>query len=179
MERKSKNAPHWIFYVIAALLALIAVLLVLLVLKPHTAQPDSGQTGQTTQAGLSDPDAEDPGIPLDGRWTTLFLPRDLEHTVTPVRAETDTGVVLRFMARVGEKDLELFSVELSRQPKEGYQLGILHDTLDGDIYVYTSVNEQPAQAWSQEELSGIEALQQRINDLISQFYEDARFQAVH
>lgn len=177
MERKTGKAPHWIFYVIAVLLALIAVLLVLLLLKPDTAAPDGN--GQNVGAAPSDQITEAVGIPLDGKWTTLYLPRDLEHTLTPVRKETETGVVLQFVATVEQQEVELFSIELSEQQKEGYQLGILHDTLDGDIYVYTSVNEQSAQDWSGEAFSGIEALQQRINDLISQFYEDARFQAVH
>jgi len=179
MEQKNKHAPHWIFYVIAVLLAVIAALLVALLLKPAPAQTEPATTGQGAyieSQGTSEP-TQDMGLAIDGRWITLYLPRELEGVIVPVRRETDGGVAFSFTTQLGTKNLELFSLDLSTRELEGYRLGTLKGTSDGDIYVYTSVHEQPAQAWSQEEYARIDALQQRINDLIAQFYEDARFQA--
>lgn len=180
MERKN---PHWIFYVIAALLVAIAVLLVALLLKPEQTlrQEPTAPTQIATQptevtfVGTL-PGEEQTGIPIDCRWLTLYLPPELEGVVTYRQSQLEEGLRISFYGLIEEQEVALFAFDLSHGICDGFRLGqLVFD--DAQLNIYSYVYEQPADQWSAEAYARINELQQWVNDFVGQFHADPRFQA--
>lgn len=179
MKRKS---PHWIFFVIAALLLIVAVLLAAVLLGPAQTQRQeptaptqiATQPTEVTFTGTLSP-TEHPGIPIDCRWITLFLPEELEGVLTYRQTQLQDGLRVSFYGLIGEQEVELFAFDLSHAICDGFRLGTLHLD-DAQLHIYSYVYEQPAENWSAEDYAQLDQLQQRVNDFVAQFYEDARFQ---
>ena len=185
---KQKN-PHWIFYVIAALLVIIAILLAALLLRPEPSLRQEMPTAPTAPSQIATqptevtfvgtlPGEEQTGIPIDCRWLTLYLPPELEGVVTYRQSQLEEGLRISFYGLIEEQEVALFAFDLSHGICDGFCLGAL--TLDdAQVNVYSYVYEQPAEQWSAEDYDRIDALQQWVNEFVAQFHEDPRFVADH
>ena len=47
------------------------------------------------------------------------------------------------------------------------------------MIITTRINEQSPSDWPEEEFARINSMQERINDILVQFYEDPRFTPAH
>lgn len=158
-------------YVIAALIAVVTALIFCACAQEPSELPES-------TAGEEIVVTEDPGIPVANMYMTYCYPSELEG-VFSVRetSETDRHQAA-FYADISGQELELFSVVLGSQAEEnGFELGILEDEKLGQIHVTLVMNEQQPDEWSEEDFRRINQLQERINDIITQFHEDPRFVA--
>ena len=89
--------------------------------------------------------------------------------------ENGKNIKVSFQTKIGEKNVVLVSIVLGPDVCDGYLLGQLEDPEAGTINVYSIINEPVREDWSEEEYSEICALQERVNDIIVQFYDDDRF----
>lgn len=113
-------------------------------------------------------------IPL--QLIELDYPGELKDRVVVDTQEDENGVYIVFTTDVSGKTFELFSFRLTRtEDVDGYLMGTLEDPQKGTFYVAMNVVEPIAEEWSEEEYNEICSLQERVNDIIVQFYEDARF----
>ena len=120
--------------------------------------------------------AETLGIAVDNVYMTFYYPQDWEGKLEEVREEKDGNVTVTFRTEISGKEVVLFSVVMGPGVvEEGYLLGQLEDPQAGTINVYTVMNEIIPEGWSEEEYNEICSLQERVNDIIVQFYEDPRF----
>jgi hypothetical protein len=120
---------------------------------------------------------ENPGIGVETPYMTLYYPEEWQGIVTVKQAEIQKDYRLTFRTKAVQKDTELFSLLFSPSEKtEGFLIGSL--TLeDGKVIcVYAVMNEQLPENWSEEEVIRFSSMQERVNDLIWQLYEDPRFE---
>ena len=118
---------------------------------------------------------ETQGIAVDNAYMTFYYPQEWEGQVEELREENGKNIKVSFQTKVGEKNVVLFSIVLGPDVCDGYLLGQLEDPEAGTINVYSIINEPVKEDWSEEEYSEICALQERVNDIIVQFYDDDRF----
>ena len=70
----------------------------------------------------------------------------------------------------------LFSLIFSPEAGEpGYKMGTLNDPTAGAINVFTDISDLPKEQLSDQQYSDLCAMQERVNDLIAQLYQDSRF----
>lgn len=117
---------------------------------------------------------EPEGIALETDYISLTYPEELDKDVKVKESKKKDVVKITFSAKELDK-LELFTIILSKSEQEGTRLGILEDPDEGDIIVTMDMNAQNAEDWTDEEFEKINALQERVNDIIIQFFEDPRF----
>ena len=116
------------------------------------------------------------GIAVDNAYMTFYYPQEWEGKVEEVREETDGNITVTFRTDISGREVVLFSVVMGPGVvEEGYLLGQLKDPQAGTINVYSIMNEINSADWSEEDYSQIIALQERVNDIIVQFYQDERF----
>lgn len=118
---------------------------------------------------------ETQGIAVDNAYMTFYYPQEWEGKVEVVREENGKNFKVSFQTKIGEKNVVLFSIVLGPDVCDGYLLGQLEDPEAGTINVYSIIKEPVREDWSEEEYSEICALQERVNDIIVQFYDDDRF----
>ena len=161
-----KNSLLWLIIV-----ALVAVIVVMAFMMMKNAPAD--ETIPTGINGEEFAETEDPGIAVENPYMTYYYASDLADDVTvETTAEADRHEAA-FLTEINGQELELFRIILgSGTVENGFVLG----TLD-DIQVTLVMNEQNAEDWSEEDFARINALQERINDIIPQFYADSRFTA--
>ena len=136
-----------------------------------------GTKKQVEDDGLvwGDPPEETPGIAVDNSYMTFYYPGEWEGKVEEIREEDGENVTVTFQTDISGKKVVLFSVNLGPGVFDGYLLGQLNDPQAGTINVYSVMNEVASVDWSEEEYNEICSLQERVNDIIVQFYEDERF----
>ncbi len=117
---------------------------------------------------------ETKGIEVQTDYFTFEYPKEWENKVKEVRTQEGNNCVVSFRTDISGQDVLLFSVILGSDESDGFLLGKLNDG-DNVVYVYTAVNDMPADDWSEEEYDEICSMQERINEIIAQFYDDARF----
>lgn len=173
--------------IIALLLVAIVVLLVLLLSKPAADVQTQTPTGVTTQEESKpivqelDPEdtlpeaTEESGIALVTKYTRFTYPEDLKDILIVREDETEDRFEASFSMIAAEQEVELFAIILSQAEEEGYKLGTLEDETYGTVIVTTRINEQKATDWPEDVFAQINAMQERINDILIQFYEDPRF----
>lgn len=115
------------------------------------------------------------GIAVDNAYMTFYYPQEWDGKVKEVREETDENITVTFQTEIAGKEVVLFSVVMGPGVVDGYLLGQLKDAEAGTINVFSVMNEVTSEGWTEEEYSEICALQERVNDIIVQFYEDERF----
>lgn len=158
-------------HVITAVIAVVTALLFCSCAQEPSELPES-------TAGEEIVVTEDPGIPVENMYMTYRYPSELEEVFSVREASETDRHQAAFYADISGQKLELFSVVLGSQAEEtGFELGILEDEKLGQIHVTLVMNEQQPEAWSEEDYQRINQLQERINDIITQFYEDPRFVA--
>lgn len=180
--------------VIALLLVAIVVLLVLLLSKPAAGSETQTPTGATTatveesQPVVQELDPEDPaavetteetGVALVTKYMRFSYPQDLKDQLIVREDETEDRFCATFSMIAAEQEVELFAIILSQTEEEGYKLGTLEDETYGTVIVTTRINEQKATDWPEDVFAQINAMQERINDILIQFYEDPRFTPAH
>ena len=117
---------------------------------------------------------EDKGIEVQTNYFTFEYPAEWENKVEEVRSEDGENTTVTFKTKISGKEVVLFSVTFGPDEVEGYLLGQLKED-EKMINVYTVVNEMPAEDWSEEEYNEICSLQERVNDIIMQVFDDERF----
>lgn len=158
------------------LLALLLAAALVMALAGCGGKEQEGPTGAT----LSEEEiwgtapAETLGIAVENEYMTFHYPQEWEGKVEEVRESSGANTVVSFRTKISGKELVLFSIVLGPDEVQGFLLG---DLVEGSsrIHVYSVMNEQNAADWSEEEYSEICSLQERVNDIIVQFYEDSRF----
>ena len=122
-----------------------------------------------------EPEYIDPGIELETKHITFYYPEELAQDLI-IRETTEDGIQrIRFSGMFGGEELELFSILFGPPGPEDFALGVIHDEEAGEAEVSIRMNVQNAEDWSAEDFARINALQERVNDFIIQFYEDPRF----
>ena len=166
-KHNQKNSLLWL--IIVALVAVIAVM-AFMMMKDDPAD----ETIPTGINGEEFAETEDPGIAVENPYMTYYYASDLSDEIT-VETTTDSDRhEAAFLTEINGEKLELFRIILGKGTAEnGYVLG----TLGKDIQVTLVMNEQHAEDWSEEDFTRINTLQERINDIIPQFYADSRFTA--
>lgn len=153
---------------------LLLMLAALLVLTGCGSAPEA-ETESADEALWGTAPEETQGIAVDNAYMTFYYPQEWKGKVEELREENGKNVTVSFQTKVGEKDVVLFSIVLGPDVFDGYLLGQLKDPQAGSINVYSIMNELVREDWSEEEYSEICALQERVNDIIVQFYDDDRF----
>lgn len=119
---------------------------------------------------------EDPGVEMWNPYKPIYFPADLVDEIYPLLSEDGINYNYEFHATVDGKDALLFSIILG--PDEvpaGYLLGQLDNTEHGSINVNLIMAQVYPEDWSEEGYNTICIYQERINDMIVQFYEDEGF----
>jgi len=112
---------------------------------------------------------------LSDRYITLVCPSDLSGRINVATTEQEDGVSMAFSGLFDGKEVELFVISLTKAESEDYILGEFRDENDGKFQVVMRMNEIYPQEWPEDVYNEICALQERVNDIIIQFYEDERF----
>lgn len=179
--------------VIAALLVVIVILMVLLLRRPAAptqAEVVPGPVEQTTEPtqhvqALEEDDpgmqqaTEETGVALVTKYMRFAYPEDLKDVLIVTEEETEARFCATFSMIAAEQEVELFAIILSETEEEGYKLGYLEDETYGTVIITTRINEQSPNDWPEEEFARINSMQERINDILVQFYEDPRFIPAH
>lgn len=132
-------------------------------------QPSQTQTGETA------PTEEPTGIPLTTPYMTFYYPQEWEDKVEVTQANAGENITVTFHTDISGEAVVLFSVVLGPDEADGYLLGQLEDAEAGTVRVYSVMNEVSPEEWDPEAYNQICSLQERVNDLIVQLHEDARF----
>lgn len=180
--------------VIAALLVVIVILMVLLLRRPAAPTTQvtapTGTVERTTEPtqhvqALEEDDpgmqqaTEETGVALVTKYMRFAYPEDLKDVLIVTEEETETRFCATFSMIAAEQEVELFAIILSESEEEGYKLGYLQDETYGTVIITTRINEQSPNDWPEEEFARINSMQERINDILVQFYEDPRFIPAH
>ena len=142
----------------------------------------SGCGENTTAESATDPvetwetaPPETLGVAVDNSYMTFYYPQEWEGKVEEIREENDGNMIVTFRTDISGEEVVLFSIAMGPGSVDGYLLGWLDDPQAGEIYVYSIMSEIGPDDWSEEEYDQICALQERVNDIIVQFYQDERF----
>lgn len=187
MTSQGKKISKSTIVLLAVIVVLVAVVIVQAVMLGG-AKKEQTQTGTHLDnsalaigANNTEPTVveETAGEELTTRYINLFLPADLVEEIDVAAEETDDGVTIVFSGAFSGKTLELFSITISRDAGDGYVLGGLDHETEGKLAVTMQMNEQKAEDWDDNDYVRINSLQERVNDIIVQFYEDPRFIPAH
>ena len=121
-----------------------------------------------------EPEDIDPGIPVETEHITFYFPEELYEQLTITHTQEPDSLVIAFGGEISGKELELFAVVLGTAGAEDFSLGTLTEGTK-TIPVSIRMNVQDPEDWSSAEFEEINLLQERVNDVIIQFYEDPRF----
>lgn len=118
---------------------------------------------------------EAPGIPVTSEYIVLSYPADLEGMVSVRYEPLNDGQEIIFTTNFTGEDLELFRFSLNKAGTDGYELGVLEDEEAGELRVCVDVKDYENGNRTPEEYTKLTSLQERVNDIIAQFYDDPRF----
>lgn len=151
--------------------------------KQPAVDPEIEKQKQEEEQGteqLTPPDGtefipKDTGVEFTTPYKTLLYPKELQGKVTIDHLNEEGKYSVVFNEK--ESGVMLFSVTFAKNDAavEGYVIGTLTHETEGDIKVCVNVNEQTPEQWSEQQYNDFCAMQERINDLMVQFYEDERF----
>lgn len=178
----NKKRKKQIFLLEVVIIVVFIIIAVVMFGKMNQDKNSDGDQSGEVDSTMVTPDEngeqflpEEPeGIALETDYISLTYPEELDEDVKVKESKKKDVVKITFSAKELDK-LELFTIILSKSEQEGTRLGVLEDPEEGDIIVTMDMNEQNAQDWSDEEFEKINALQERVNDIIIQFFEDPRF----
>ena len=137
-------------------------------LEPETTVP-------TEPEPITEEITEDPGIPLVTQYMVLSYPSELEDMVKIEYEDLQDGQQILFTTEFTGEKLELFRFSISKSGTDGYRLGVLSHEEAGELLVCVDVKEYSSGSWTPEVFAKLNAMQERVNDIIVQFYEDPRF----
>ena len=165
-----KSKKLWVL--LAAVLILIAALLLVL-LRPDRTNDTTG--GTTTAAAETAENLDADMIPLPTKYIILGYPAELKADVKASCEEITGGQKLTFTTDFTGKELELFHISISTSGGDGFTIGTLEDEKAGHLQVWVSVKDYARDDFSSEDFQKLNAMQERVNDIIVQFYDDSRF----
>lgn len=177
MENKNrKSFPiKWLVVLLVVLLvAAVAFVAGKQMTDAHSAAADEGQLASDPE-DEGDVMEEAQSLPLATKHIILTYPAELEGDVTVSYEEMNDGQKVTFTTNIAGEELELFHFSITTSGDDGYFLGTLEDKKAGSLMVYTHVPEYENGSWKPEDYNKISSMQERVNDIIVQFYEDARF----
>lgn len=163
--------------VIIVLLVIAVAMLAVLLLRQNTQQPEQTQPPGTTQA-LSQTEQtteyQESNVPVVTDYIVLSYPMELQDQVTVTLTDLEDGQQLSFTTDFTGEALELFRFTMNRSGTQEQPLGVLQDE-SGDLTVSVYVPDYSNGTRTPEQYNQLTALQERVNDIIVQFYEDPRF----
>lgn len=179
----TQNKKKKLLIIEIAVIAILAIIAIAVFSKNRNDMPDSENLADESEIVESVTDdngeqfapEETQGIPIETKYITLFLPEELEKEISVEQNKKGGVHTVSFSTDIAEKHFELFSILMSKEEQDGYKLGVIRDDKAGDIIVTMVMNEQKAEDWEEKEFEKINGLQERVNDIIIQFYEDSRF----
>lgn len=128
---------------------------------------DSAQEAESTEEVLS--------VPMATKYIVLSYPAELEGDVTVTYEDVKDGQKITFTTNIAGEESELFHFSISASGDDGYLLGTLEDEKAGSLLVCMSVQEYANGNWKPEDYNKINSMQERVNDIIVQFYADPCF----
>ena len=170
----------WLPILAVVLLVAVICLVLFIVLRDRTAADDLSNAevpGITLdeEAVWGTAPEETLGLPVETPYLTFHYPAEWENSVE-VASQTESGRSCTvFCTELSGKKVELFSVILSPEEENGYLLGRLKAQDGSFVNVYTCVNELEAAVWSEEDYAMLCTMQERVNDIIAQIYENSAF----
>lgn len=114
-------------------------------------------------------------VPLSTKYMILSYPIAWEDEIEVVLEDLEDGQKITFLTQIGGESLEVFCFTLGTREWDGYKLGVLQDETEGDVNVYVDVHEYPDGNWDPEDYNRLNRIQEQVNEIIIQFYSDARF----
>lgn len=118
---------------------------------------------------------ETKGIEVNTAYFTFWYPLEWENKVELVQTEDGNNLITTFRIEISGKDVDLFSIVLGPDEAEGFLLGTLQSEGEEAVNVYSVIEDKASEGWTEEEYNEICALQERINEITAQFYDDPRF----
>lgn len=166
-----KPLPKWLIMLLIVLSIAVVVALVLGLAKPA----DNQNPVEVIQPVSEEDSAEPATVPLATNYIVLSYPAELEEDVKIAYEEISDGQKITFTTDFTGEELELFHFTISKSGTEGYAIGVLEDEQHGSLVVCMNVHEYSNGNWKPEDFNKINAMQERVNDIIIQFYDDPRF----
>lgn len=159
---------------LAVVLMFSVTLLVACSEQPNLTPTSSGNSQHSEGLGQTEP-LEEPALPLPTNYIVLTCPADLKDDVNVRCEDLKDGQQIVFMTDLAGEELELFRFSISTSVDDGFLLGVLEDEVSGSLMVCVHVQEYQNGNWKPEDFNRLNSLQERVNDIIIQFYEDERF----
>ena len=172
--------------ILAVVMLVVAVVIVIFGLMANRATEAPARSmldpnyavGKDSETIIDGEIVEIPVVEIPLKLISLNYPEDLADKLSVESKEDDTGAELRFSGEFSGKKLELFGFVISHSNEaEGFVLGTIKDAEKGSFFVIMQVEEINPDGWTEAEYADICALQERVNDIIVQFYADPRFEA--
>ena len=107
---------------------------------------------------------------METPYITFYYPQQWTELQSAEVTREGNNCRITFVTTVGDRETELFSMVIGPDEAEGYLLG----TLDGN-YVYSVMNDQNPDDWSQEDYMDLCRQQEYVNELILQLHEHTAF----
>ena len=142
--------------------------------QPATEQPVDEQPADEQPADNQE-ETEAPVVPLPTNYIVLSYPAELENEVAVAYENLNDGQMITFTTNFTGEELVLFRFSISASGDDGFALGVLKDEQAGDLMVCVHVEEYTSGNLAPEDFNKLNALQERVNDIIVQFYDDPRF----
>lgn len=120
-------------------------------------------------------ETEAPAVPLPTNYIVLSYPAELENEVKVTYEDLDDGQMITFTTDFTGEELMLFRFSISASGDDGFPIGVLKDEKAGELVVCVHVEEHTDGNWKPEDFNKLNAMQERVNDIIVQFHEDPRF----
>lgn len=193
--KNDQKGGNGLLIAIIVVLVLIVLVLAAMLLWPRTEAEGQNPAPQTTaqQAdtaleqtqGQEQPQeqteeqteqTEEPGVPVALETIVLTVPADVKDQISARQTALKDGQQVQFVTDLDGEELLLFQVTVNQSGAEGHRLGVLKDATAGELVVTIHVYEYLSGDWTPEQYERLNTLQSRVNDIITQFYEDPRFE---
>ena len=168
-NRKNKKPLHKLLILILSA-ALIVTGLVGCGEEAEETNPSQDLSGNVTEGPT-----EEPKVALPTRYIVLSYPAEIKEDVKVSYEDLKDGQKIIFTTDFTGQELELFRFVISKTVTEGHQLGVLEDAQAGSLAVCVSVQEYLSGNWEIADYNKLNALQERVNDIMAQIQADPRF----
>ncbi len=179
MENTTKKLSHSkLLILLVAAIAMIAMVFTACGQQKADAPvpPTVGEPVINEQPGDNqEEEPEAPVVPLPTNYIVLNYPAELENEVSVTYENINDGQMITFTTNFTGEELVLFRFTISASGDDGFPLGVLNHEEAGELVVCVHVEEYTNGNWTPEDFNKLNALQERVNDIIVQFYEDPRF----
>ena len=177
-KKRQVSIATLVCMVLLALVAGIAIGFVLdLPINPEVLAPVPTPTATELPAGTVEPnrfEMEEEGLRIYTQYASLLYPMDFVNDVM-VNAMDETGKSeINVFSAFDGAELELFSIVLSTTEGEGHKMGVLKRE-DSEVGIYIRMNEVNVENWPEEEVVRLNRLQESVNALLEQLYQDEGF----